>query len=257
MDVLYAIILSIVEGITEFLPISSTGHLVLTANLLQLPQTEFLKSFEIIIQLGAVLAVVNAYWRKHIANVALYTRVLLAFIPTAIVGFFFYDYIKAILIGNTMVTLTALFIGGIVLIVVERFYKEKKEHLQDVDKLSYPKAFMIGVFQAISVIPGVSRAASTILGGMFMGMSRKASVEFSFFLAVPTVLAASGLDLLKTNFSFTLGEWNLLLVGFSGAFIVAHFVIKFFLAYVQKHSFTVFGVYRILLALVYWLLLVR
>lgn len=257
MDVLYSIILAVVEGVTEFLPVSSTGHLVLVSNILLLPQTEFLKSFEIIIQLGAILAVVNAYWKKLITNVTLWMRILVAFIPTAIVGFFLYDYIKGFLLGNTTVTLAALFIGGVILILVERFYKAEKHYTQEVEKIGLPQAFMIGVFQSLSVVPGVSRAAASILGGMFMGASRKTAVEFSFFLAIPTVFAASGYDLLKSNFSFSLYEWNLLIIGFSGSFIVAHFVIKFFLAYVQKHSFTVFGIYRIVLSIVYWLLLVR
>lgn len=254
-DVLYAILLAIVEGVTEFLPISSTGHLVLVSNLLLIPQTDFMKSFEIIIQLGAVLAVVNTYWKRLTKGLDLWIRVFAAFLPTAVVGFFLYDYIKNFLIGNTTVTLAALFIGGIVLILVEKFYNAEKHHTKDPEKISLPAAFMIGVFQSLSVVPGVSRAASSILGGLFMGASRKAAVEFSFFLAIPTVLAASGYDLLKSSFNFSLFEWNIILIGFTGSFLVAHFVIKFFTTYVQKHSFTVFGIYRILLAVVYWFLL--
>lgn len=257
MHVLYAILLAIVEGVTEFLPISSTGHLILVSNLLKLPQTEFIKSFEIIIQLGAILAVVAMYWKTLWEKKSLWPRIIIAFIPTAFVGFFLYDYIRGFLLGNTTVTLVALLIGGIILILVERFYKEEKHHVQSPEKLSYKASFLIGVVQSLSVIPGVSRSASSILGGMFLGASRKTAVEFSFFLAIPTVMAASGLDLLKSNLSFSLYEWNILLVGFTGSFLVAHFVIKFFLAYVQKHSFTVFGVYRIILAIVYWLLLIR
>ncbi len=257
MDVLYVIILAIVEGLTEFLPVSSTGHLVLTSNLLSLPQTDFLKSFEILIQLGAILAVVNTYWKRILGSVELWLRVIVAFIPTALIGLLMYDYIKGFLIGHTMITLGALLIGGIILIIVERFYKEEKHHIQTVEKLPIKKAFLIGVFQSLSVIPGVSRAASSIVGGMLMGSSRKTAVEFSFFLAIPTVLGASGYDMLKSDFSFSLYEWNLLLIGFTGSFIVAHFVIKYFIAYVKKHSFTAFGIYRIILALVYWYFLAR
>lgn len=257
MHVIYAIILALVEGITEFLPISSTGHLILVSNLLRLPQTEFIKSFEIIIQLGAIVAVIAMYWKTLWEKKTLWPRIIIAFIPTAFVGFFLYDYIRGFLLGNTMVTLAALLIGGIILILVEKFYKEEKHHVQSPEKLSYKASFLIGVVQSLSVIPGVSRSASSILGGMFLGASRKAAVEFSFFLAIPTVMAASGLDLLKSNLSFSLYEWDILLVGFTGSFLVAHFVIKFFLSYVQKHSFAVFGVYRIILAIVYWLLLIR
>lgn len=257
MDVLIAILFAVVEGLTEFLPVSSTGHLVLLAHLLTLPQTDFMKSFEIIIQLGAILSVVNIYWRTLLKNTTLWLKIIIAFIPTGIVGFFLYDYIKGVLLESTMITLAALFIGGIVLIVVEYFYKEKKHHTEKIEKISLPQALMIGVFQSVSVIPGVSRAAATILGGMFMGASRKTAVEFSFLLAIPTMAAASGYDLIKTNFSFSLYEWNLLIIGFSGSFIVAHFAVKFLLKYVQHHSFTVFGIYRIILAVVYWYFLIK
>jgi undecaprenyl-diphosphatase len=257
-DVVYAIILAIVEGLTEFLPVSSTGHLVLVSNLLKLPQTEFLKSFEIIIQLGAILAIVNMYRTTLLKSIAVWTRILIAFVPTAIVGFFFYDYIKGVLLGNTLITLQALFLGGIVLILVDRFYKEEKKHtVSTIDKISYPAALVIGVFQSLSVVPGVSRAAASILGGIFMRANRKTAVEFSFLLAIPTMIAASGYDLVKTNFSFSAYEWILLTIGFTGAFIVAHFAVKIFITYVEKHSFTAFGIYRIILAAVYWFLLLR
>lgn len=257
MDVIYAILLAIVEGVTEFLPISSTGHLVLVSNLLQIPQTEFLKSFEIIIQLGAILAVVNLYWKTLLTKRTLWPRIIIAFIPTAFVGFFLYDYIRGFLLGNTIVTLLALAIGGIVLILVEKLHVEKKDAVKKPEKISYTQAFCIGAIQALSVIPGVSRSAASILGSMFMGTDKKTAVEFSFFLAIPTIMAASGLDFLKSGMQFSLYEWNLLMIGFSGSFLVAHFVIKFFLAYVQKNSFSVFGVYRIILAILYWLILVR
>lgn len=257
MDVLVAIVFSIVEGVTEFLPVSSTGHLVLLSHFLSLDQSEFMKSFEIIIQLGAILAVVSLYWKTLITKRSLWPKIIVAFIPTGIVGFFLYKYIKDILLSSPFVTLAALFIGGIILILVEKFYKNEKEHVDSLEQVSFSSAFLIGVFQSISVIPGVSRAAATILGGIFTGASRKTAVEFSFLLAIPTIAAASGYDLLKTNFSFSLYEWNMLIIGFSGSFIVAYFAIKFFLKYIQNHSFTVFGVYRIILAAMYWLLLIR
>lgn len=253
MDIIQAIILAIVEGITEFLPISSTGHLVLTAELLKIPQTEFVKSFEVIIQLGAILAVVLIYFKRLLTSRKLWPIIALAFIPTAIVGFTLYPIIKGVLLGNPQVTLWALFLGGIALIVWERFYKEQPHHINDVEKLSYKKALLVGVFQSMSVVPGVSRAASTIIGGLTVGLTRKAAVEMSFFLAIPTMVAATGLDLIRSEFSFSANEWMILAVGFIGAFITALFAVKFFLRYIANHTFVAFGLYRILLAVVFWL----
>lgn len=257
MDFLQVLILSAVEGITEFLPISSTGHLVLTAELLKIQQTEFVKSFEVIIQLGAILAVVVLYWKRLLQSKALWTRLAVAFIPTAVIGFALYKVIKTVLLGNPQVTLWALFLGGIGLIVIEKFYKEQPHHLDSVDKLPLKKAFMIGLVQSISMIPGVSRAAATIFGGLFMGLKRTAAVEFSFLLAIPTMAAATGLDLIKSDFSFSSQEWMLLAVGFVGAFVTAILAIRYFVRYVQHHSFIAFGIYRIILAIVFWLFVIR
>lgn len=257
MDFLHAIILSLVEGITEFLPISSTGHLVLASDVLNIAQTEFVKSFEIIIQLGAILAVVVLYWKKFVASRELCLKVLTAFIPTAVIGFGLYKVIKMYLLGNTMVTLWALFLGGIALIIIEKFYKEQPHHFETIEKVSYKKVLLIGLAQSISMIPGVSRAAATILGGLFVGLKRKAAVEFSFFLAIPTMAAATGLDLVKTSFSFDSSEWTILAIGFVGAFITALFAVKYFLKYIEHHTFVAFGVYRILLALVFWFVFMK
>ncbi len=253
MDIIQALILAVVEGITEFLPISSTGHLVLAAELLKIPQTEFVKSFEVIIQLGAILAIVLIYFKRLLQSRKLWPIIILAFIPTAIVGFTLYPLIKSVLLGNTQVTLWALFLGGIVLIIWEFFYKEQPHHINEVEKLTYKKALLIGVFQSFSVVPGVSRAASTIIGGLTVGLTRKAAVEMSFFLAVPTMVAATGLDLIKSEFSFSANEWMVLAVGFIGAFITAMFAVKFFLQYIAKHTFVAFGIYRILLAIAFWI----
>lgn len=257
MDFLQAIILSVVEGITEFLPISSTGHLILASDLLKISQTEFVKSFEIIIQLGAILGVVWLYWKRLTTNKKIWIPILTAFIPTAVIGFVLYKLIKTMLIGNTQVVLWALFLGGIVLIIAEKMYKEQPHHLDNIEKLSYKKAILIGVAQSVSVIPGVSRAAATILGGLFVGLKRKASVEFSFFLAIPTMFAATGLDLAKSSFHFTSGEWGVLAVGFVGAFFTAILAVKYFVRYIQNHTFIAFGIYRILLALVFWFVLLQ
>lgn len=257
MDILHAIILSVVEGITEFLPISSTGHMILAADIFRIPQTEFLKSFEIIIQTGAILAVVMLYIKILLTNRAILTKLLAAFIPTGIVGFVLYKFIKIYLLGNIAVVLWSLFIGGIILIVWEKYYQRQKTHGQKIEELSYKKAFAIGLFQSLSVIPGVSRAGATIVGSMTMGLNRKSAVEFSFLLAVPTMIAATGLDLVKSNFHFSNAEWGILAVGFIGAFVTALLTVKYFLRFVEHHTFVPFGIYRIVLAVLFWVLVMR
>ena len=252
MNFFQVLILSVVEGITEFLPISSTGHLILVSDLFKIPQTEFQKSFEIIIQLGAIFAVIILYWRTILFKKEIWLKILTAFLPTAILGFTLYKIIKSYLLGNTWVTLSALFLGGIALIILEKIYKDDKNKLERVDQLSFKQAFIIGLFQSVSMIPGVSRAAATIFGGLFSGLKRKEAVEFSFLLAIPTMFAATGLDLVKNSFSFTFDQWLLLIVGFIGAFITAIFAVKYFLRFIQKHTFTPFGIYRIILSLISW-----
>lgn len=257
MDFLQAVFLSIVEGITEFLPISSTGHLILTTKLLGIPQTEFVKSFEIIIQLGAICAVLFLYWRLLLQSVDVWKRIIIAFIPTAIFGFVLYKFIKTFLIGNEYVTLAALFIGGIMLIVLELIYKEKDHHVDSIQQMRLKTAFFIGCCQAIAMIPGVSRSAATIIGGLFLGTKRKAAVEFSFLLAIPTMFAATVLDIKETAFSFTSNEFFLLGTGFIGSFLVAIIAIKLFLRFIQKHTFIPFGIYRILAAILYFFIIMK
>lgn len=254
MDLFQALILSVVEGVTEFLPISSTGHLILASRVLNIPQTEFVKSFEIYIQLGAILAVVVLYFQTLVSNIKLWKTLLVAFIPTALVGLMFYKMIKEVLLGNLAVTLLSLFIGGIVLIVFEKFVKEK-EGIKSLAQINLRQAFLIGAAQAVSVIPGVSRSGASIVGGVLVGLNKQVAVEFSFLLAIPTMAAATGLDLLRSDFSFSSQEMIALLVGFTGSFITATLAIKLFLKYVQKNSFAWFGVYRIVLAITFWLFL--
>lgn len=259
MNFFDAIILGIVEGITEFLPISSTGHLILTTDLMRIESTEFVKSFTVIIQLGAILSVLTLYWRKFLTKKNLLYKVLTAFMPTAIVGFMLYPFIKDYLLGSTQVTLWALFLGGILLIGLEMWFLRSKMGNNKTDNnltVSAKQALIIGLFQSISVIPGTSRALATIFGGMIVGLSRKNAVEFSFLLAIPTMLAATGLDLLETSFIFTNQEWVILTVGFITSFIVAYVVIKWFIKYVSNHSFIIFGVYRILLAILLYFVLI-
>lgn len=257
MDFLQAIILSVVEGISEFLPISSTGHLIIVSDILKIAQTNFVKDFEIIIQLGAIFAIVAIYWNNLYRSVEVWKKVLAAFIPTGIIGFVLFKFIKTFLLGNLYITLATLFIGGVLLIILELIYKEKEHHAGKIEDISYLNAVLIGVCQSIAVIPGVSRSAATIIGALFLGTKRKTAVEFSFLLAVPTMLAATGLDLIKSNFSYSINEWLLLTVGFIGSFVVALIVVKWFLKYVQTHTFIPFGVYRIIAAIIFYFIVIR
>lgn len=252
MDFLHAIILGVVEGVTEFLPVSSTGHMILVSELLRIPDTEFLKTFEITIQLGAILAVVVLYWRKLLLDWEMMKHIVVALLPALGVGFLFYSLIRTLL-GSGMTVVVALFIGGIIIILFELLRKEKEDTLEDLSVLSYKKAFFIGLFQAISVIPGVSRSGATILGGMFLGMKRKAIVEFSFLLAVPTMVAATTLDMIKNAALFEGGNTSFFLTGFFVSFLVAIVAIKFLLRFVETHTFILFGVYRMIVALLFFL----
>lgn len=251
MDILHSIIMGIVEGITEFLPVSSTAHMVLSAKVLHIAQSDFVKSFEIIIQFGAILSVIVLYWKRFLVDFESLKRILAAFIPTAIVGFFMYKIVKSYLIGNESVIVWSLLLGGLILIVFELIHKEKESAIEDLSKIPYSKCIAIGLFQTLAMFPGVSRSAATIIGGLSLNLKRNTIVEFSFLLAVPTMLAASVLDLLKSGGSFTVSEFGILAVGFVVSFVVAIICIRFFVQYVQKHTFIPFGVYRIVVALIF------
>ncbi|MDP3142353.1 MAG: undecaprenyl-diphosphate phosphatase [Candidatus Omnitrophota bacterium] len=253
MNLFTAFILGIVEGITEFLPVSSTGHLILTAQFLRLSQSEFLKSFEIAIQLGAILSVMVLYWKKIFVDFKIAKRLLAAFIPTAIIGFIFYKLIKKYLLGNSYVVIWSLFLGGIFLIIFELLHRKEEETIDELSAISYKQSFIIGIFQSLAVIPGVSRAAATIIGGLILGLKRKTIVEFSFLLAVPTMLAATAWDLIKNARGFTSGEFGFMAVGFFTSFLVAIIAVRFLLYFIRQHSFIVFGVYRILIAILFWI----
>ncbi|MBU1292821.1 undecaprenyl-diphosphate phosphatase [Patescibacteria group bacterium] len=251
MTLLDSAILGVVEGITEFLPISSTGHLILTSTLLGLPATEFLKSFEIAIQLGAILAVVFLFWRSFL-DFSILKKIATAFIPTAIIGLLVHDLAKTYLLGNVEVVVWALGIGGVALIVFELLHKEKEAGAETVSAISYKQAVVVGVFQACAIVPGVSRSAATIIGGLVMGVKRVAIVEFSFLLAVPVMAAATTLDLYKNASTFSNTDFGNLSVGFLVSFVVALFAIRFLLHYVRKHTFISFGIYRIVVALLFF-----
>jgi undecaprenyl-diphosphatase len=254
LDAGHAVVLGIVEGITEFLPISSTAHLILASKALGLKDTEFLKSFEIIIQLGAILSVVVLYWNRFL-NFEVLKKLVVAVIPTGVIGLTVYKAIKGYLLGNVTVVLWTLLIGGIALIIFERF-QQRDDRDVDFSEISYRKAFLIGLFQAIAVIPGVSRSAATIVGGSLLGVSKRTIVEFSFMLAVPTMLAASGLELVK-NRSAINGNFEILAIGFIVSFLTAILAIKSFLGYIKKRDFSAFGWYRIVLAVVFYLVFIR
>ncbi len=251
MNIIQTIVIAIVEGITEFLPISSTGHMILASKLLNIQQTEFVKSFEIIIQLGAILAIVVIYFSKLRSNFVLFKNTLIAFLPSAFFGLFLYKYIKMYLIGNTTVVVWSLLIGGIVMLLFERFFVPKK-----VSVLSTKSYVLIGICQLFSMIPGVSRAFATIFGGMVVGMKKEEATEFSFFLAIPTMLGATILDLYKTGFVYHSTEYMLLATGLVVSFLTAYVVVKWLIKFVQNHNFNIFGWYRIILASLFYFLFV-
>jgi undecaprenyl-diphosphatase len=257
MTFLSAAILGLIEGLTEFLPISSTGHLIIAGKLLALPSTAFLSSFDIAIQSGAILAVVYLFAGKLLSNKHLLGKVTAAFIPTAIVGFVIYKLFKTYLAGNLMVTIAALLVGGIFLIWFERYYRDndREEAAFGLEKLNYGQAMLIGLAQALAIIPGVSRSAATIIGGMALGLSRQAVVEFSFLLAIPTMLAATAYDLYKNAGTFAPDQFGYLAVGFAISFAVALWSVKFLIRYIQKNDFTAFGYYRIIVAILAYLIL--
>jgi undecaprenyl-diphosphatase len=254
MGVLESFVLGVVEGATEFLPISSTGHLILASSLFGIPATDFLKTFEIAIQLGAILAVIVLYF-KAFFDLALLARLAAAFIPTALVGLLVFPVFKNLLEGNVLVVLISLFVGGIVLVAFEYWHGEREDVAPAIvpRELPYGHAVLVGFAQALAIIPGVSRSGATIIGGLALGINRATIVEFSFLLAVPTMLAATALALYKGHaFAYTGQEWLTLGVGFIAAFVVALLAIRWLLGYVRGHSFTVFGVYRIILSLVFF-----
>ncbi len=248
-------ILSIVEGITEFLPISSTGHLILTSHLLNIPSSNFIKTFEVAIQLGAILSVVFLYWEKVLKSPSLLIKAAVGFVPTGLIGFTVYPIVKNLL-DNELVTVAALFFGGILLIILEKIFEAKKNNIE-LKEISYKQAFTIGLIQCVALVPGVSRAAASIFGGMSVKLSRKSAVEFSFLLAIPTMMAATGYDLLKTAPSFSLQESIYLALGILFSFGVALFVLKWLLKYITTHNFVMFGVYRIIFSVLYFLLFLR
>ncbi len=247
MTFLDVLILGIVEGFTEFLPISSTAHLVLTSHLLRIPDSTFLSSFIIAIQLGAIASVCVIYWKRIVLDLETMKRVVVAFIPTAVIGFVLYKLIKGFLLANLPVIGGSLLLGGFVLIIFERWHKNVPVQETPLSQMSYLTAFWIGCAQSLAVIPGVSRAGATIVGGMLLGIGRKEIVEFSFLLAIPTMLAATLYDLYKSGSGFAAGQWHLIAIGFIVSFFAAYAGVRFLVQFIQTHTFTSFGWYRIVI----------
>ena len=247
MTLLQAIILAIIEGITEFLPVSSTGHMIIGSAMMGIEKDEFVKLFSVAIQLGAILSVVVLYWRRFFQSVDFYLKLFVAFLPAVLAGLFFKDQIDALL-ENVLVVAVALLVGGIVFLFIDRWTARDEGTAEK--PLSYGRALVIGVFQCLAMVPGVSRSASTIIGGMSQGLSRKNAAEFSFFLAVPTMFGAT----VKTLYDFTKDggiitseHLKMFAVGNLVAFVVAIIAIRTFIAFLTKHGFAVFGWYRIAL----------
>jgi len=245
MSWIQALIIAIVEGITEFLPISSTGHMIITKEILQMQDSEYINLFIVNIQFGAILSVVVLYWKRFIKSLDFYYKLLVAFLPAAVFGVLIGDYIDKLL-DNALVVACALILGGIILLFVDKWFGDADEN----QEITYPRALKIGFFQVIAMIPGVSRSAATIIGGMAGKLNRKNAAEFSFFLAVPTMLAASAYKLFKGYGSLTLDNTGILLFGNFVAFLVAIIAIRGFIHFLTKNGFKIFGWYRIFAGLV-------
>lgn len=247
MTLFETIVLAIVEGITEFLPVSSTGHMIIASALMGIEQDPFVKTFTVAIQLGAILSVLVLYWRKFLQSVNFYVKLFVAFLPAAFFGLLLNDVIESLL-ENVLVVAISLVLGGIVLVFIDKLFKHAGgEEEQEVSML---KGFKIGFFQLLSMIPGVSRSAATIIGGMTQGLNRKTAAEFSFFLAVPTMFGATCLTLFKSYETIQPNDIQSLIIGNVVAFLVAMVAIKTFITFLTKNGFKVFGYYRIIVGLI-------
>ena len=250
MDFIQAIILAVIEGLTEFLPVSSTGHMIIASSFMGIASDPFVKLFTIIIQLGAILSVIVLYFKRFFQSFNFYLKLLVAFIPAAVFGFLLSDKIDEML-ESPLTVAVSLVVGGIILLFVDKWFNNPSIHEEK--EISYAKAFQIGLFQCLAMIPGTSRSGASIVGGMSLKLSRKVAAEFSFFLAVPTMFAATAkklLDFYKEGHTITTHEIQILAVGNIVAFIVALLAIKSFIGYLNKNGFKVFGWYRIVAGLI-------
>jgi len=249
LDIFQAIIIGIIEGFTEFLPISSTGHMIVASKFLGIDQDSVTKAYEVIIQFAAILAVMLIYKDKiSLKKINLWMKLFIAFLPLAIVGFIFKDQIKSLFNVETVAWM--FIIGGIIFLIVEYFYKEKPNTVKEVEEVSYIQAIWVGISQVFALVPGTSRSGATIIGGMLAGLDRKTSSDFSFLLAIPVMGAVTAYDLLKHYKEFADANWIAFSVGFIVAFIVAYITVKLFLVFIQKFSFVPFGIYRIIFGII-------
>ena len=254
MSLIQTLILSLIEGMTEFLPVSSTGHMILASSVMKIEESEFLKTFLIFIQLGAILAIALMYIKRFLKGIDIYIKLLIAFIPTAIVGFFAYEFIRGVLFTPIVVS-TSLLIGGITLIIIDMKVENNKSSVDDLENIPLKNAFCIGLMQCLSMIPGTSRAAATIIGGTLNKLDKKQATEFSFLLAIPTMFAATGYDLMKTSIEFSQEELTLLLIGLLVSFVTAWLAVKLFLKIIERFGLIHFGYYRIVVGVVYLLVM--
>jgi len=249
LDIIQAIIIGIIEGFTEFLPISSTGHMIIASKFLGISENTLIEAYQVIIQFAAILAIMFIYREKiSVKELDLWMKLFVAFLPLALVGFIFKDLIKSLF--NVQTVAWMFIIGGIIFLIVEYFYTEKEHHVKDVEDVSYKQALCVGFAQIFSLVPGTSRAGATIIGGLLAGLDRKTSAEFSFLLAIPVMAAVSGYDLLKHYQDFADANWIPFLIGFVVAFLVAYATIKLFLAFIQRFTFVAFGIYRIVFGII-------
>lgn len=271
MNFIKVIILGIIEGLTEFIPVSSTGHLIIANQFISLSPEKFANAFNVIIQLGAILSVLVLYFgelnplkaksengeslslkdrweHRDLKTMRLIAKIIIGFLPAAVLGFLFDDLIDEYLFNKVTVAIALIFYG-IVIIALEIYNKNKEFKYHDIDQISIKTILLIGLFQCLAMVPGTSRSAATIIGAMLLDCDRKTAAEFSFFLAIPTMLGATGLKIIKMGFAFTLEEWILILVGSVVSFIVAYAVITKFMKFIKKNDFKVFGIYRIILGI--------
>ncbi len=253
MTYLQAFIIAVIEGLTEFLPVSSTGHMILADSLMKISDREFAKTFEIVIQLGAIMAVLLLYIKRFFVGPGIYLRLFVAFLPTGVVGLLAYKTIKHYLFNPFTVSIS-LIVGGVVLIFLDKWSEKKASKYVNVEDIAFKDAFKIGLIQCLSMIPGVSRAAATIMGGVFSGFNRQQAAEFSFLLAIPTMFAASGYDLLKEHENIHSDDIQILLFGAGVAFVVALMAVKGFIAFLNKYGFKHFGYYRIAVGIIFLIL---
>jgi undecaprenyl-diphosphatase len=248
MTTIHAIILAIIEGLTEYLPVSSTGHMIIASSLMGIVHDDFTKFFTVSIQFGAIISVLVLYWRQFLKDFSFYVKMLIAFIPAAVVGFLLNDFIDELL-ENVIVVAISLLLGGVFLLFVDKMFENNELEPEELDN---KKAFKIGLFQCIAMIPGVSRSAATIIGGLTQKLTRKKAAEFSFFLAVPTMFAASLYKLYKfvdQGGGFEANQVHLLIIGNLVAFLVGVFAIRFFIEFLTLRGFRLFGYYRIALGI--------